>query len=202
MAAQKPRASTSLARTTGVRSAAGAAAPSDRLGRLTPGASPPTDPSVVSAYDRLADVLRALEAEAVAYVLFGGQAVNAHGIIRFTGDIDLFVEPTPDNVARLRAALRRVWDDPEIDQIRAEDLAGEYAVVRYGTPDDFVIDITARIGQAFAYADVESQTLTVAGVPARVATPRMLYRMKKDTVRPHDHADAADLKRKFGLEDE
>jgi ABC-type amino acid transport substrate-binding protein len=157
---------------------------------------------VASAYDRLADVLRALEVEKVDYVLFGGQAVNAHGIMRFTGDIDLFVDPTPDNVARLRRALRRVWEDPDIDDITVEDLAGEYAVVRYGTPDDFVIDITARIGDMFTYRDLESQDVVVAGVRARVATPRMLYRMKKDTVRPHDRADAAELKRRFGLEDE
>jgi hypothetical protein len=157
---------------------------------------------VASAYERLADVLRALDAESVAYVLFGGQAVNAHGIMRFTGDIDLFVEPRPENIERLRRALRRVWNDPDIDDIRAGDLAGEYAVVRYGTPDDFVIDLTSRIGDAFRFGDVEWDTVVVAGVPARVATPRMLYRMKKDTVRPHDRADAAELKRKFGLEDE
>ncbi len=157
---------------------------------------------MASAYERLADVLRALDAESVSYVLFGGQAVNAHGIIRFTGDIDLFVNPDPDNIERLRRALRRVWNDPEIDDIRAEDLAGEYAVVRYGTPDDFVIDLTSRIGDAFHFGDVEWDTVVVAGVAARVATPRMLYRMKKDTVRPHDRADAAELKRKFELEDE
>ena len=157
---------------------------------------------MASAYERLADVLRALDAESVAYVLFGGQAVNAHGIMRFTSDIDLFVDPGPENVDRLRRALRRVWNDTDIDDIRAEDLAGEYAVVRYGTPDDFVIDLTSRIGDAFRLGDLEWDTLVVAGVPARVATPRMLYRMKKDTVRPHDRADAAELKRKFGLEDE
>lgn len=37
------------------------------------------------------------------------------------------------------------------------------------------------------------------GVRARVATPRMLYRMKRGTVRPIDRADAADLKAKFAL---
>lgn len=139
---------------------------------------------VRSAYDRLADVLRALHDEEVAY------------------DIDLFIEPTPENVARLRQALRRVWDDPEIDDIRVEDLAGQYAVVRYGTPDDFAIDLTARIGSAFAFRDLESELLSVAGVPARVATPRTLYRMKKDTVRPQDRADAAELRRRFALEDD
>lgn len=76
-------------------------------------------------------------------------------------------------------------------------------MVRYGTPDDFVIDVVSRIGDAYAYEDVEFEVAEFEGEPIRVATPRMLYRMKKSTVRPIDHADAADLKHKFGLvEDE
>ena len=155
-----------------------------------------------SAFERLSDLLRALEDERVRYVLFGGQAVNLHGIPRFTEDIDLFVEPTADNVERLRRALTRVWNDPEIQQIRAEDLAGEYAVVRYGTPDGFAVDLVARVGEAFRFENVESETLMLGGLPVRIDTPRMLYRMKKDTLRPIDHADAADLKAKFALRDD
>ena len=158
--------------------------------------------ALVNALDRLPDLLVALNAEGVEYVLFGGQAVNLYGILRFTDDVDLFVAPTAENIARLRRALRRIWDDSSIDEIRAEDLAGEYAVVRYGTPDDFYIDLVSRLGEAFAFADVESEWLERGGVRARVATPRMLYRMKKSTVRPLDRADAADLKAKFHIEDD
>ena len=156
---------------------------------------------MAKAFDRLRELFVALDQEKVRYVLFGGQAVNLHGIPRFTEDIDLFVEPGEANVERLRCALKRLWSDPAIDEIRAEDLGGEYAVVRYGTPDDFAIDLVARIGEAFRFAEVESELTTWGGVPVRVATPRMLYRMKKDTVRPIDHADAADLKAKFAIED-
>lgn len=156
----------------------------------------------MNAFDRLPDLLRALEAEQVAYVLFGGQAVNLHGILRFTDDIDVFVDPTEENVDRLRRALRLVWDDPSIGDITAADLAGEYAVVRYGTPDEFYIDLVGRLGDAYTYAEIESETIALGEVRARVATPRMLYRMKKDTVRPLDRADADDLKAKFNLGDE
>jgi len=155
-----------------------------------------------TAFDRLVDLLGALDAEGVEYVLFGGQAVNLHGIPRFTEDIDLFLRPTRENVARLRAALRRLWSDDAIDEIRAEDLAGAYAVVRYGTPDGFAVDLVGRIGTAFAFDDVEWQLLSIGGVSARVATPGMLYRMKRDTLRPIDRADAAELKAKFALPDE
>lgn len=157
---------------------------------------------MVTAFDRLAELLRALHSESVEYVLFSGQAVNLHGILRFTEDIDLLVKPTPENVDRLRRALRRVWDDPAIGEIRAEDLAGEYAVVRYGTPDGFAVDLVARIGEVFAFHDIEFERLEMGGVPVAIATPRMPYRMTHDTARPIDHADAADLKAKFGLRDE
>ena len=35
----------------------------------------------------------------------------------------------------------------------------------------------------------------------RIATPRALYRMKRDTVRPIDRADADALRRRFAIED-
>jgi len=155
-----------------------------------------------TAFDRLVDVLRALDAESVSYVLFGGQAINLHGLPRFTEDIDLFVEPSKENVLRLRRALKRVWDDPDIDQILAEDLAGDYAVVRYGTPDGFAIDLVGRIGDAFSFSDIESEPLDIGDTRATIATPRMLYRMKKDTVRPIDSEDAAQLREKFRLGEE
>lgn len=157
---------------------------------------------MAKAIERLRDLTHALNEEGVRYVLFGGQAVNLHGIPRFTEDIDLFVEPAADNIESLRRALRRVWDDPAIDEIRVEDLAGEYAVVRYGTPDDIVIDLVSRIGEAYRYRDLEYETVLFGDVSVRIATPRMLYRMKKDTVPPLDHADAADLKLKFRIEED
>lgn len=68
-----------------------------------------------------------------------------------------------------------------------------------GTPDDFYIDLVSRLGEVHAFADIECEWIGRGGVRARVATPRMRYRMKKDTVRPLDRAEAADLKANFGL---
>ena len=99
--------------------------------------------------------------------------------------------------------LSAVWPDPEIETIAAEDLAGEYPIIRYGPPEgSFTLDLLSRLGERFRYEDVETTTLMLEGEPVRAATPRMLYVMKRDTVRPLDHADAAALRRAFGLEDE
>ncbi len=75
---------------------------------------------------RLEDILTllaALEREGVRYAVFGGLAMAAHGLDRGTRDLDLFVAPDPDNIARLRAALWGVFDDPSIEEITSEDLA-------------------------------------------------------------------------------
>jgi hypothetical protein len=148
-------------------------------------------------------ILSALERHGVAYVLVGSMALAAQGIVRATRDIDVFVSADESNIARLRAALRDVFDDPEIEGISATDLAGEYPAIQYVPPgSDYWIDILSRLGEAFRYADVEFDVVHIEGMAIRVATPRMLYRMKRDTVRPQDRADAQLLKQRFHVEDD
>lgn len=144
--------------------------------------------------------MRALERARVEYVLVGGAAVNLHGVVRATEDVDFFVRPERANLDRLKIALRSIWDDPEIDEIRAEDFE-LYPTLRYGPPSSgFVIDVLTRLGTAFRYEDLEAETLTVEGVTVRVATPATLVRMTERTVRPIDKADAAALTRIYGLD--
>ncbi len=153
--------------------------------------------------DTLVTVLRAFESHGVDYVLVGGVALNLLGIIRATEDVDFFIRPSPENVERVKQALRSVWDDPELDTISAQDICGEYPTIRYGPPgEDFVIDLLSRLGEAFRFEDIASEVVEVHGARVRIATPLTLYRMKKDTLRPIDHADAATLKEKFQIEDD
>jgi hypothetical protein len=43
---------------------------------------------------------------------------------------------------------------------------------------------------------------TAEGTQISVATPRMLYRMKRDTVRPQDRLDAQVIKEQFKLKED
>lgn len=148
-------------------------------------------------------ILSAFERHGVAYVLVGSMAMAAQGIVRATRDIDIFVRADESNIARLKAALRDVFDDPEIDRIAAADLAGDYPAIQYAPPEcDYWIDILARLGEAFRYDDVDSEIVQIEGISVRVATPQMLYRMKRDTVRVQDRADAQLLKQRFDLADD
>lgn len=148
-------------------------------------------------------VLSAFARHGVEYVLVGSMAMAAQGLIRATRDMDVFVAPDAANVEKLKAALRELFADPSIDDIRAADLAGEYPALQYVPPEgEYWIDILARLGDAFRYSDLEAEVVEVEGLRVRVATPRMLYRMKRDTVRPQDRLDAEMLRQRFGLSEE
>lgn len=148
--------------------------------------------------DKVISLLMALSAHGVRYTLVGGIALNLHGIARNTLDIDLLVPEDADNIERLKSALESVFHDPCIQEITASDL-DEYSVIRYGTPDEFYVDIILRLGEMFTFSDVESSQCKVGGVPVSVATPAALFRMKSGTLRPQDRADAVRLQEKFGL---
>ena len=152
-------------------------------------------------FDALARVLAAFEARGVRYTIFGAVALNLHGLARATEDLDIFVAPEEINIDRLKMALRDVFDDPEIEHITAHDLLGEYPAVQYNPPEGaFHIDILTRLGEAFAFADLETERVPYQDLTVTVVTPRMLYRMKKDTVRLKDRADAELLRQRFHLE--
>ena len=153
-------------------------------------------------FEKVLAVLQALRVQKVEYVLIGALGMTVHGIVRATQDVDLFVRPEEDNVARLRAALRSIFpDDASIGEISSADLAGAYPAIRYNSPDgSLVIDILSRLGDAFSYQDLQFEEKDYDGILVRVATPRMLYEMKKNTLRLQDRADAEALKELFGLE--
>jgi hypothetical protein len=112
--------------------------------------------------------------------------------------VEFFVLPTPENIERLRRALRTVWNDPHIEEITAEDLAGDYPAIAYGPPgEEFTIDFLARLGEAFAYDDLRWETGQIEGRQLRVVTARQLFDMKRGTVRYKDKIDADALRRKF-----
>jgi len=152
-------------------------------------------------YEEVLKLFRALVARKVEYVVVGAIALGLHGVIRATTDVDLFVRPTEDNVARLREALFDVWQDPAISEISAAELAGEIPVIRYTPTEDLTVDLIARLGEGFAFDQIEWEEVDAGGVRVRAATPRMLLRMKKDTIRPIDARDAFELRERFGLEE-
>lgn len=150
-------------------------------------------------YDVIKRLLAAFERHQVAYAIFGAVALGVHGLTRFTEDLDLFVSPDTANIDRLKRALREVFDDPSIDEISSEEMAGPYPAIRYVPPaGSFYLDIVTRLGEAFAFGDLETERAPFDELTVTVVSAKTLYRMKRDTVRLKDRADAEALRRHFG----
>jgi hypothetical protein len=154
--------------------------------------------------DEMLRALRAFEVEGLEYVLIGAAAMGFHGLVRATEDLDVFIRPTADNVERLKRAFSAAYEgDPNVADITAEDLLGDYPAVRYYPPaGDLYFDVMTRLGEAASFETVERMTMEVDGVRVQVATPAALYRLKKATVRPLDRQDAEALRRRFLLEED
>ena len=129
----------------------------------------------------------------------------AQGLPRATQDLDIFVSPEISNLEALKRALQSVFKDPHIEEINPAELAGDYPAVEYTPPHGrYSLDILTRLGEAYSWSDLEadSEIIELGEIAVRVATPRMLYRMKKDTVRPQDRVDAARLREVFDIGDD
>jgi len=154
--------------------------------------------------DEIMRVLRAFESAGLEYVLIGAAAMGFHGLVRATEGLDLFIRATAENIEKLRAAFRAVYEgDPHINDISAADLLGEYPSVRYVPPSgNLYFDVMTRLGEVASFETIEAEVKEEDGTHIRVATPAALYRMKKGTIRAQDQVDAAALRERFKLKEE
>lgn len=139
------------------------------------------------------DMLSALNAAGAEYLLIGAYAMAVHGCPRATGDIDIWVRPTPANAARVWQALRRFG--APLSRMRETDFHTPDNVYQIGLPPQRIDILTSVSGVDFDAAwaerlqiEVEDQTVTVIGL-------RQLYQNKLACGRDKDMLDAKILKR-------
>jgi len=138
-----------------------------------------------------AEMLSALADEGVEYLVVGGYAVAAHGLPRATGDIDLWVRPTPDNAARLWRALDR-FGAPR-SRLNAETFTQRDVVYQIGLPPSRIDLLTTIDGVDFDDAWRDRVECVVDGVAFRMLSRSHLLANKRATGRPQDLADVARL---------
>lgn len=96
------------------------------------------------------DLLRAFVAAEVRFLVVGAYALALHGRPRATGDLDVWVEPTPENAARVIRALE-AFGAP-VTQITESDFARPGVVYQIGVPPGRVDILTDLTGLTFPEA--------------------------------------------------
>ena len=138
-----------------------------------------------------AEMLNALSAEAAEVLVVGAYAVAGHGLPRATGDIDLWVRPTPENAARVWRALER-FGAPR-SRLSPASFTERDIVYQIGVPPNRIDLLTTIDGVSFADAWADRVTSTVDGVTFQMISKRHLLANKRATGRPQDLADVARL---------
>jgi hypothetical protein len=142
------------------------------------------------------EMLSALSAAGADYLIVGAYAMAAHGWPRATGDIDIWVRPTPDNAARVMQALE-AYGAPLFD-LSADDLTRPDTVFQIGVPPGRVDILSGVSGIEFAEAWASRITVTLAGVEVSAIGFDALLKNKLAAGRPKDLADIAWLRSKVG----
>ena len=132
-----------------------------------------------------------LNADHVKYVIVGGYAVAFHGRPRFTGDIDVFVESSIDNSARIIDVLK-TFGFGELD-VKEEDLRQDDLVLQLGFPPNRIDLMTSIDGVKFVQAWATRVEAMVDDLPMCFISRELLIQNKRTTGRQKDIADAAEL---------
>lgn len=133
------------------------------------------------------DLLRALSDAEVRFLIVGAYAVSAHAEPRATGDLDVWVEPTPENASRAYAALR-AFGAP-LHELGEADLAERGIVFQIGLPPRRIDLLTSITGVEFADAWPGRVAVEYAGVACHVIGRDALVANKRALGRAKDLAD-------------
>jgi hypothetical protein len=134
------------------------------------------------------ELFRSLNAHGVEYLIVGGYAVAFYGYPRFTGDLDLFVNPAPANAGRLLAALE---DFGFVGLgLTAADFAAADELVSLGYPPERVDLVSAVDGVAWADAWSRRFAGSFGGESVFFIGRADLIRNKRSSGRARDKVDA------------
>ena len=138
-------------------------------------------------------LLAAFLAAHVAYAVVGGVAVNLHGYVRATNDLDIFIRRTEENARAAFAALQELG--APLDALDPTDLLDDEENLRFGVGDDH-IDILASIGEmSFDQVWRNRVETQVRGLSIPFISKLDLIENKAQTGRHRDLADAEELSR-------
>ena len=134
------------------------------------------------------DLFVALNDAKTRYLLVGGYAVAFHAQPRFTKDLDIWVEPSPDNAEHVFSALESFG--APLTNISPTDLSKPGLILQIGIPPNRIDIITAIAEVDFKEAWAARQVTNYGDQSIYVISREHLIRNKRAVGRPQDNIDA------------
>src|SRR5215211_614236 len=133
------------------------------------------------------EFLELLNSRGVDYVIVGAQSLAFHGRPRYTGDLDIFVWPTPDNAQQLVEILNQFGfaqaGFKETDFVKPEQM------IQLGRAPSRIDLLTSISGVPTEEAFATKVSATIDGIPVFILGKDALIRNKRAVGRPQDLAD-------------
>jgi hypothetical protein len=137
------------------------------------------------------EFIQSLNDNAVRYLLVGGYAVALHGYPRYTKDLDIWVESTTENAARMIKALQ-LFGFGSLD-LKESDFTTPDQVIQLGYPPNRIDLLTSLSGVEFSECYPSRVIEEIDGVLVSFIDLENLKKNKKATGRHQDLADVENL---------
>ena len=137
------------------------------------------------------ELLQSLNDNGVRYLVVGGYAVAQHGHPRYTKDIDIWVEMTKENAAKVVRALEQ-FGFASLG-LKESDFLEADQIIQLGYPPSRIDILTTLSGVEFSECYPAHVTVNMDGVPVDFIDLGNLKKNKKATGRHQDLADLENL---------
>lgn len=141
------------------------------------------------------DLLAAFTRAHVEFIVVGAHALAANGIVRSTGDLDLWVRPTAENAARVVTGLTDFGAPLAQHGVTETDFRQLGTVYQMGLPPRRIDVLTQISGVEFDEAWAERRTILVGDAAVAFLGRGALIKNKRAAGRPKDLLDVELLER-------
>ena len=142
-------------------------------------------------YPDFKELLLAFNAHSVEYLIVGAHALAAHGHVRATKDMDVWVRPELSNAQKVIQALSDFG--APLRGLTVEDLSRRETIFQIGLPPLRIDIITGIEGVEFGEAWPDRVETSFGDVPTFVISRHHLITKKKTAARLQDLADVEQL---------
>jgi len=133
------------------------------------------------------EFIESLNSNKVEYLVVGAVALAHHGWPRYTGDLDILIRNTAENILRLKTSLDQFGFGSL--GLKAGDFAEPGQVIQLGLPPKRIDLLTSITGVPFEQAWAGRIEGAIDGTPTKFISKQALIQNKKSTGRPQDLAD-------------
>lgn len=126
------------------------------------------------------------------YLIVGGYAVGIHGHPRYTGDLDIWLNPDPQNAERILKSVNEFGFSSY--KLTRDDFTKPGNVIQLGYPPLRIDLLTEIDGVSFKECFVNRKEVTIEALKVNFIGYNDLLKNKKESGRPRDMDDIDNLK--------